>query len=101
MNHTATPSDWVAFLSLGVSGWAVMAAVIWLTADAEAADFDPRPLARRALNAAHQGAVYAGHDLNRGLATSQRAAREARRAAAVSVAGLLLLLSAPTAGGNR
>ncbi|TVZ96457.1 hypothetical protein [Streptomyces sp. BK340] len=93
----ATPSEWAAFLSLGISGWAFCASLLYLLHDADVADFDPRP----AVRAVHQVAVHVGHDLNRVIATSQRLTRQARRDAAVTAAALLLLLSAPTSGVNR
>jgi hypothetical protein len=89
--HTHSLAEWAAFGSLGVSVWAVAAAVIWLTADAEAEDFDPRPAVRRATAVLHQGAVHAGHDLNRAIASVQRAAHAAVREAALTVAALLIL----------
>lgn len=98
--HTHSPAEWTAFGSLGVSAWAVMAAVIWLTADAEVEDFDPRPAARRTAGALHQGAVHAGHDLNRAIATSERLASQAAREAALTAAALLALLL-PATGGTR
>ena len=93
---THSPAEWAAFTSLGVSGWAVMAALLWLTVDAEPADFDPRPTARRVLAAAHQGAVHAGHDLNRARAHAERAAVQAAITAAAALARLL-----PATGGTR
>ncbi|WP_406417933.1 hypothetical protein [Streptomyces sp. NBC_01614] len=98
--HTHSLAEWAAVLSLGVSVWSVMAAVIWLTADAELEDFDPRPAARRTAGALHQGAVHAGHDLNRAIATSQRHAAQAAREAALTAAALLALLL-PATGSTR
>jgi hypothetical protein len=104
---THTPAEWAAFTSLGISAWAVMAALLWLTVDAEPADFDPRPAARRALAAAHQGAVHAGHDLAWVAASARHhsvpllaALRVAPRDAALSLAALLVLLL-PATGGTR
>lgn len=98
--HAHSLDEWAAFLSLGVSAWAAMAAVIWLTADAELEDFDPRPAVRRLLAITHQGAVHAGHDLNRALAAAQLLARQSTRDAALTVAALLALLL-PATGGTR
>lgn len=81
---------------LGVSAAGVVALPALLFADATAADFDPRPLLRRA----HQLAVHTGHDLNRAYATSQRLAGHALRDAALTVAALLALLL-PATGGTR
>jgi hypothetical protein len=63
------------------------------------ADVDPRPAVRRIAAVLHQGAVHAGHDLNRAYATSQRLAGHALREAALTVAALLIL-TIPT-GGHR
>ena len=93
---THSPAEWAAFTSLGISAWAVMAALLWLTVDAEPADFDPRPAARRATTALHQGVVHAGHDLNRARAHAERAAVHAAITAAAALALLL-----PAAGGTR
>ena len=97
---THTPAEWAAFLSLGISAWAVMAAVIWLTADAEREDFDPRRAVRRAATTVHQGLVHAGHDVNRATATVQRRTGQAARDAALTSAALLALLL-PATGGTR
>jgi hypothetical protein len=90
----ATPADWAAALSLGLSAAGLIAFALSF-ADADVADFDPRP----AVRAVHQVAVHAGHDLNRAIATSQRLAREIRHETSVAVTALFLLplLSAPTA----
>ena len=93
---THSPAEWAAFTSLGISAWAVMAALLWLTVDAEPADFDPRPAARRATTALHQGVVHAGHDWNRARAHAERAAV---LAAITTAAALALLL--PAQGGSR
>lgn len=47
----------------------------------------------RAVEAVHQAAVHAGHDVNRAIATTQRASRAAAQSAAISAAALLMLLS--------
>ena len=91
MRHTHTPSEWAAFLSLGVSFWAAGAAVVWLFADADLEDFDPRPALRRAGQTVHQVLVYVGHDLNRVVALVLHEARAAWTQTALTVASLLLL----------
>ena len=67
MSHTHSPAEWAAFVSLGVSFWASCAAAVWLFADADLADFDPRP----ALHRARQVAVYAARDLDRAVAATR------------------------------
>ena len=84
--NTHPPSEWAAFLSLGVSVWASLAAAIWLTADAKATDFDPRPTLRRALQSPAADRVLV-EIVN---------ARLTLRDAAVWLAALLMLL-APSA----
>lgn len=100
MEHTHSLSEWAAFLSIGVAVWSAGSGLVLLTVEADLDDFDPRPAVRRALAAAHQGAVHAGHDLNRAIATIQRTASDALREAALTVAALLTLLF-PAAGGTR
>lgn len=92
--HTHSLSEWAAFISLGVSFWSSCAAVVWLFADADLADFDPRPAVARA----HQVAVYAGHDLNRVLAAVEHqvrplvaALRTLPRDVGLTLAALLIL----------
>lgn len=79
-----------AALSLGLVPVGVLALVLAF-ADADAAYFDPRPAVRRAGAVVHQVAVHAGHDLNRVYATTQRAAGQAARETALTVAALLIL----------
>lgn len=104
IGHTHSLADWAAYSSLGISAWALAAAVIWLTADAKASDFDPRPAVRHAAASVHQAAVFAGHDLNHAvalLALHARQARDrARRAAARCLLALLLRLTVSN-GVNR
>ncbi|MFI8301506.1 hypothetical protein ACIGCZ_36985 [Streptomyces nigra] len=92
---THTPAEWAAAGSLGLTSISLIALALAF-ADADAAYFDPRPAARRALAAAHQGVVHAGHDLNRVLAHAERAAVHAAITAAAALALLL-----PATGGTR
>lgn len=75
-------SDWVAFLSLGtaISATAAIPFLAWVDADYLFLP-DWQPVADRLLVEATR---------------AHHAAQDARRRAAVTVAGLLLLLSAPT-----
>lgn len=97
--HTHTPAEWAAFLSLGVGFWASCAALLYLLHDA---DFDPRPLLARA----RQGAVHAGHDLDRAAAAVghalaphaaavRHALHEGHEAVRDAAALLILLTSRP------
>jgi hypothetical protein len=95
-----TPTEWAAFLSLGVSVHAALSVPYFVFVDADLCDFDPRPAVRRALESGHQAAVDAGHDLNRALASGERAAALALRDAAISLTALLALLF-PATGGTR
>ena len=102
----ASPAEWAAFLSLGVSVHAALSVPYFVFVDADLADFDPRPAVRRALDSKRlvpvwQAAVDAGHDANRALATGQRAAALALRDAAVSLAALLMLFTAPASEATR
>lgn len=103
--HTHTLADWAAMVCMAASGYASFSTFYFLLVDAHRSDFDPRPAVRRVLETDHlrpvwQAAVDAGHDLNRVVATGQRAARLHLRDAAISLAALLALLF-PAAGGTR
>ena len=92
---THSPTEWAAAGSLGLSSISLIALALAF-ADADAAYFDPRPAARRATAALRQGAVHAGHDLNRARAHAERAAVQAAITAAAALALLL-----PATGGTR
>ncbi|MGW2692417.1 hypothetical protein ACWC3Y_11205 [Streptomyces sp. NPDC001296] len=96
---THTPADWTAALFFAVGVFGAYSTLFHLLVDADLADFDPRPAARRAVDAVHQGVVHAGHDLNRAIATGQRTARALRADTAWTVAALLIL--AMPQGDNR
>lgn len=82
MNGATSLADWFAFLSLGLSLSAAGAVpvVLWVDADYLLVD-DWQAVGDRLLVE---------------IVRARQAARDARRRAAVTVAGLLLLLSAPT-----
>lgn len=80
-------------LSLGVSGYAALSAPYFVFVDADLCDFDPRPALARSRSPLWQTAVHAGHDVNRALASGQRAAALSARDAAISLAALLMLLT--------
>lgn len=89
-----TPTEWAAALCLGLAVWGVGAAAIWLTAEAERSDFDPRPALRRALESGHfdRLLIVVGPVLH----DARRVVRLSLRDAAVSVAALLTLLNPTT-----
>jgi ABC-type phosphate/phosphonate transport system substrate-binding protein len=91
--HTHTLTEWAAFLSLGVSGYAAFSAPYFLLVDAELRDFDPRPAVRRAIESGRYDALLiavanAKHDAR---ATAERV-RRAPLHAAITAAALLALL---------
>jgi type II secretory pathway component PulM len=94
---THSPAEWAAFLSLGTgltaTGW-----LLWLLLFEPLleCDLDPRPALRRTAAAVHEGTARAGRDVNRAIATSQRASHDAAVKAAITAAALLALLI-PTA----
>lgn len=104
MYHTHTLAEWLAFLSLGVAGWASPSVPYFLLVDADLADFDPRPAVSRAvesgrvdwllitvanarLDARHAAAVLPLHAL--------QARDRARLALVNAVVAVLLRLNAP------
>jgi hypothetical protein len=92
VSHTHTPSEWAAFISLGVSFWSSCSAVVWLTADADLKDFDPRPAVSRAIEAGQYDTALIA--VTNARLTAQAAAVRARhipRDAALTVAALLSL----------
>jgi hypothetical protein len=98
---THSPAEWAAFLSLGVGVHGAFSAPYFLFVNATRSDFDPRPAVRRALETGRlqpmwQAAIHTGHDLNRAIATSQRASHDAAVTAVITAAALLALLI-PTA----
>lgn len=86
---THTPAEWAAVLSLA-TGITFAAFVPWLLLvdSVSARDFDPRPLVRRLLN------TDVGAQLLVDAANAKHNTRLALRDAAVSVAALLMLLTA-------
>ena len=96
--HIHTLDEWLAMICLAVSGYAALSSPYFVLVDADLCDFDPRPALARTRSPLWQGAVHAGHDLNRAIATCERVAKAAAKDAALSVAALLaLLLPAPEA----
>jgi hypothetical protein len=90
-------AEWAAFLSLGVGVHTALSVPYFLLVDADLADFDPRPLVRRALESGRVDPVLcavanAKHDARAAAAR----ARYIPRDAAITTAALLALLI-PTA----
>jgi hypothetical protein len=78
VTHAHTLAEWLAFTSLGVSGYSAFSAPYFLLVDADLADFDPRPLLGRAGDR---------------LLVEVVNARYALRDAAVSLAALYMILT--------
>lgn len=81
------------FLSLMLFGSSLVPFFLLVNADFTAA--------RRAVDAVHQQAVYAGHAVNRAIATTQRAACAAAKSAALSAAALHMILSPAASEATR
>jgi hypothetical protein len=90
MYETHSLAEWLAFLCLGVGGWAAGSALLYLICDTDLAYFDPRPALRTA-----------GDRLLVEAIRTKDSVLNFPRDAAVSVAALLLLLSAPPKGALR
>lgn len=96
VTHTHSLTEWVAFLSLGLSISSAVSIPFWLFVDADLADFDPRPRLARAIESGRYDALLiaaanARHDTHAAVAR----ARHIPRDAAISAAALLLLLTTP------
>jgi hypothetical protein len=102
VNHTHSLAEWAAFLLLGVGVHAALSVPYFLAVDADLADFDPRPVLSRAVESGRVDLLLiavadAKYDVR---ATAERV-RHALRDAAISLAALLMLLSAPPKGALR
>jgi hypothetical protein len=87
MTHTHSLAEWLAFLCLGVGGWAAGSALLYLICDTDLAYFDPRPALRTAGDWVLVEAVRAKTTVHGFL-----------RDAALSLAALSMLLTAPSKG---
>jgi hypothetical protein len=106
-----SPAEWAAFLSLAVGIASAASVPFQLTVDADLADFDPRPVVRRAAPVVHQALVFAGHDLNRAIGSARhelnplvhyaRHTAYTAREAARDLAALLILLATSPKGSVR
>jgi hypothetical protein len=89
-----------------IGAYAAGCSLLYLTCDAELADFNPLPVVRRSAESGRlmpvwQVAVHAGHDVNRAIASGQKAiARSCRPSceALRDAAALLLLLTTSPKG---
>ena len=105
--HTHTLDEWLAMVSLAVAVYGSLSAPWFVFVDADLADFDPRPAARRG----HQLAVYAEHDVARAVmsvrhelvpvAAAVRHAVYVGRETARDLAALLILLTTRPQGVAR
>jgi hypothetical protein len=87
IGHTHTAAEWLAFLCLGLSGWAAGSALLYLICDTDLAYFDPRPALRTAGDWVLVEAVR-----------SKDTVRTLPRDAALWLAALSMLLTAPMKG---
>jgi len=94
----ASPAEWTAFLSLGLSVHAALSVPYFVFVDADLADFDPRPVVRRVRplvwDAVRSEPLYP-------LLREWDNARTAARNAVLDVAALLLLLTTSPKGALR
>lgn len=91
-----TPADYAQAGFAGLTSIALIAFAMAFV-DADAAYFDPRPPARRALAATHQGVVHAGHDINYATAACERHVRALLFSAALTLAAVLALCTSTEA----
>jgi hypothetical protein len=102
MYHAHTPAEWAQMLSLATSGYAALSVPYFLTVDADLADFDPRPgLARLVESGRLDTLLIAVANTKHDARTAAARVRHIPRDAAISLAALLLLLSAPAPEATR
>ncbi|MEU0207410.1 hypothetical protein [Streptomyces canus] len=94
--HTHSPAEWTQMLCVATSGYAALSVPYFLTIDADLADFDPRPgLARLVESGRLDAVLIAVANTKHGARLAAVRVRHLPRDAAISLAALLLLLSAP------
>ncbi|MEU5593072.1 hypothetical protein [Streptomyces sp. NPDC020298] len=91
MSQPLTLADWVAFLSLGVGGYAAMSVPFFLLVDADRSDFDPRPAVSQLVESGRVDPLL--------IAVFN--AKAAVRDAALDAAALLILLTTTPKGALR
>lgn len=111
MSATHSLAEWASVLSLGIGVHASFSCFYFLLVDAERADFNPRPLVRRAAGVVHQELVHTGHNLAWAAASTRHEMAPAAacgwhavysaRETARDLAALLLLLTTTPKGGTR
>jgi hypothetical protein len=85
-------NEWAAAISFGTASYAVLSVPVFLLADADPADFDPRPALRRAIKSGRFDPALIA--VTNARHTTQAAADRARhipRDAALTAAALLAL----------
>jgi hypothetical protein len=87
MTQTHSLAEWVAFLSLGVGGYAALSVPFFLLVDADRADFDPRPALARAVESGRLDPLLVA------VVNARHDARDALREAVLTAAALLMLIS--------
>lgn len=96
--NAATPTEWAEALSIALMLSSTTAALFSLTVDADPADFDPRPVVRRAVESGRLDPVLIAV-VNTRHTTRETAARarQMSRNAGITAVALLMLLTAPEA----
>ena len=98
MYHTHSPAEWAQMVSLAVGIWGACSVPYFLTVDADLADFDPRPAVCRVVESgAVDGLLIAVTNAKHDAGAAAARVGHIPRDAAITVAALLLLLSAPSA----
>jgi hypothetical protein len=97
-----TPAEWAETVSLAIAAYGSLSIPYFLLVDADLADFDPRPAVHRALESgALDPLLNAVCNAKTDARTAAAKARHIPRDAAISLAALLLLLSAPAPEATR
>jgi hypothetical protein len=92
MAYTHSPSEWAAFLSLGVSAHATFSVPYFLLVDADWADFDPRPAVRAVLESGRlDPALIAVVNVKHTVHAGAETVRHIPRDVGLTLAALLIL----------
>lgn len=85
-------NEWAAAISFGIASYAVLSVPVLLLADADPADFDPRPAVRRAIESGRlDPALIAVTNTRHAAHEAAARIRNAPRDAAITAAALLAL----------
>lgn len=88
----ADPTEWAAAISFGIASYAALSIPVFLLADADPADFDPRPAVRRAIESGRlDPALIAVVNARHAAHEAVDRIRNAPRDAAITAAALLAL----------